>query len=454
VCTGGRKTLILGGATRACIEGDGRLNGSGHGLAKDLSVSSVLLDHLSELPPLDRRAPFRRMRPCKVCGMGAVPFDRVDFNKYCSVTDFYEYGMAGVSITYHRCLSCGFIFTEDLDDWPAEKFAKLIYNADYVKVDGEYVHDRPMRAADDFARRLAGCEHASILDYGSGAGVFVDRRRACGFRHVEAYDPFSSPRRPAGAFDIITSFEVIEHSPDPLGTLQDMQGLLRRDGCILFSQTVQPPDILSIRGNWWYLAPRNGHVSTFTEEALFELGRRRNFVLHKGDTVYGFASRLPSSFATFAVDSIGPSLSILRLLAPRASLNAVIAFPSAQDVLWHPADATEIWQYRWTGGQTLWWDAQWQDTELLQVRIPVLQEQVAGFAAGCEIEFAGVRKPVLRDRGEIVAEFATHGLTSGNIALHMPERLAGASDPTGRGLAILLDQAPLQQAQGAECAVP
>jgi len=394
------------------------------------------------------------MHACKVCGMGAVPFDRVDFNKYCSMTDFYEFGMAGVSITYHRCLSCGFIFTEDLDDWPAEVFAKLIYNADYVKVDGEYVHDRPVRAADDFARRLAGCEHASILDYGSGAGVFVDRMRACGFKHVEGYDPFSSPRRPEGDFDIITSFEVIEHSPDPLGTLEDMRQLLRPDGCILFSQTVQPPDILSIRGNWWYLAPRNGHVSTFTEEALFELGRRRDFGLHKGDTVYGFASRQPSSFAKFAVDSIGPSLCVLRLLAPRVSLHAPIAFPSAQDVLWHPADATEIWQYRWTGEQTIWWDAHWPETELLQVRIPVLQERAPGFAAACEIEFAGIRKRVLRDRGEIVAEFATHGLGSGNIALHMPEHSEGASGSTGRGLAILVDQTPLQQVPDAACAAP
>jgi len=413
-------------------------------------VSSVLSEQLSQLPPLDRRAPFRRMRTCKVCGMGAVLFDRVDFNKYCSIQDFYEFGMAGVSITYHRCLSCGFIFTEDMDDWPAEDFAKLIYNADYVKVDGEYVHDRPVRAADDFARRLAGCEQASILDYGSGAGVFVDRMRDCGFRHVEAYDPFSSPRRPEGEFDIITSFEVIEHSPDPLGTLQDMRSLLRHDGCILFSQTVQPPEILSIRGNWWYLAPRNGHVSTFTEEALFELARRKDFVLHKGDTVYGFASRLPSSFAKFAVERIGPSLAVLRLLAPLASLHSVIAFPSPQDIFWHPADATEIWHYRWTGEKTIWWDAQWPETEVLQVRIPVVQERAPGFAAACEIEFAGIRQRVKQDRGEIVAEFATHGLSSGSIALHLPQWGEGSAKSSGRGLAILVDQAPLPQAPYAQ----
>ena len=42
-----------------------------------------------------------------------------------------------------------------------------------------------------------------------------------GFRDVTAYDPFSSPQRPEARFDIMTCFEVMEHSPDPRATGSD-----------------------------------------------------------------------------------------------------------------------------------------------------------------------------------------------------------------------------------------
>lgn len=399
---------------------------------------------LAHLPPLDRRAAFTQRGACKICDAPAVAFDRVDFNKYCSETKFDEFGASGVMVEYLRCLRCSFVFTADFDDWTPDAFARFIYNDDYIKVDGEYADIRPNHVARDFARRLRGCERARILDYGSGAGVFVRRMRDHGFRDIEAFDPFSSPERPSGRFDIITCFEVIEHTPDPVGMLGDMLNYLRDDGCIIFSQTVQPPTILSLRGNWWYVAPRNGHVSTYSEESLVALGRRHDLLLHKGSTVYAFAPRQPSSFAAAALRQIGPSFTTLRLLAPGAVQGKPLAFPSPQDVYWLPADADEVWRYRWTGAACTAWDARWGKVSRLQVRLPFVREVEPGFAAACALELGGQLQPVMLDRGELVAEFDAGHAEAGPILLHTPDPLPPNNGSHGlpRGLAVPLSELP------------
>jgi 2-polyprenyl-6-hydroxyphenyl methylase/3-demethylubiquinone-9 3-methyltransferase len=380
---------------------------------------SGLMD--GKIRPLDRFAPFRSLHSCKICGGHAVPFDSVDFNKFCSVDDFYKFGQSGIVINYHRCLSCSFIFTEDFDDWSKEDFSAFIYNADYVLVDPEYISVRPVQFAADFAERFQGCESARILDYGSGSGVFVRLMREHGFENMEGYDPFSSPERPAGVFDIITCFEVIEHSCDPVKTLAEMKSFLRNDGCIIFSQTTQPADILSLRGNWWYLAPRNGHVSTYSEESLIALGRRCDLVLHKGANVYGLGPAWPSSYAHIALNWVGPSFTTLRLLAPAEVASHPIAFPTSNDVFWEPMQDDGVWQHRKAVGDVLLWDGFWPPVSRLQIRVPVLRESRPGLALRCEIALNSRREKVWMDRGEMIAEFDVAGCTSGQIALYMPE---------------------------------
>jgi 2-polyprenyl-6-hydroxyphenyl methylase/3-demethylubiquinone-9 3-methyltransferase len=379
-----------------------------------------------------------------VCQGKAIQFDRVDFSKYCDPENYYEFGISGIAIDYFRCLFCGFVFTEDFDDWDHDEFARLIYNADYLKVDGEYASIRPRWVAKDFADRLRGCEHARILDYGSGAGVFAEQMRAYGFRNIEACDPFSSPQRPSGTFDIVTCFEVIEHSPDPVGTVRDMRRYMCDDGCIIFSQTVHPPDILSVRGSWWYLAPRNGHISTYSEESLAELARRHALVFHRGGPVYAFAARCPSSFATSALSTVGPSFTTLRLLAPRLLAEQAIAFPSRDEIYWHPEETDGIWRYRWTGAKSIVWDGNWGPVSALQIRIATVREVEPGFADRCELEVGGERKPVRRDRGELIAEFDVRDRASGQITLHTPDPVyaPGGTSQGPHGLAILLTQSP------------
>jgi SAM-dependent methyltransferase len=358
---------------------------------------------------------------CKICGEACESFDFLDFNKFCDELNPFRFGHSGVNVHYVRCRHCGLIFTNFFDNWTDADWKRFVYNQDYVKVDKEYANTRPVHVAKDFARRLRGAEQARILDYGSGAGVFGDRMREQGFRHVECYDPFSSPRRPEGLFDIITCFEVIEHSPAPMDTLRDMAGLMADGGCILFSQTTQPDDILARRSGWWYLAPRNGHISVYTEETLVVMGRLTGLRFYRGDTVFGYADRQVSPIALLGLNSIGPAFEVVRLSPPSNPPAVDIAFPTPNDIWWHKTECAENARFRWTGRGELSWKVRWRDVSLLQLRVPYVAEGRPGFAAECTLTLDGVAAPTRMSRGEITAEFEVDGRDTGVVRLMTPE---------------------------------
>jgi 2-polyprenyl-6-hydroxyphenyl methylase/3-demethylubiquinone-9 3-methyltransferase len=405
-------------------------------------VDEVLRQKFAALAPLDPRNHYAKQFRCKVCDGTSTWFDHVDFNKYCNDINPYRFGRAGIPVEYLRCERCGLIYTQFFDDWTEADWREYVYNEDYIKVDADYSEVRPTHVANDFARRLRGAERARILDYGSGAGVFVARMRENGFADIACYDPFSSPQRPEGRFDIITCFEVIEHSPDPLMTLRDMIGLMAEGGCILFSQTVQPDDILSRRGGWWYLGPRNGHVSTYAEETLVVMGRMLGLQFYRGDTVFGYAGRSLSAAAQLALRSIGPSFSVARLFAPSTLPDSAIAFPAPRDIWWHKVESDEVTRFRWTGPARAAWRVKWQDVARLQVRVPYVAETQPDFAAGCSLTLDGVAQPTRLSRNEVTAEFDVEGRTHGTVQLHTPEPIDDLLLQRKTGLAVPLEPEP------------
>jgi len=234
------------------------------------------LVHTPECPP-----------PCKVCASPTRLFDSVDFNKHCGAPPSM-FGDSGILVQYFRCDRCGLLFTNLIDDWGTAELSEFIYNADYLKIDPEYLGARAQRTAEHLAPLLAPCRDLRILDYGSGSGAFAQAMGAYGFKSVESYDPLSSPQRPSGNFDLITSFESLEHAPYPLKTFAEIAGQLSRQGIVLIGQSLQPDNIETIRGQWWYLAPRNGHVSLFTHHTFLELGERTRLKYRGGSGVYVF----------------------------------------------------------------------------------------------------------------------------------------------------------------------
>jgi 2-polyprenyl-6-hydroxyphenyl methylase/3-demethylubiquinone-9 3-methyltransferase len=106
-------------------------------------------------------------------------------------------------------------------------------------------------------------------------------------------------RRPNGKFEIVTCFETLEHLPDPNAGIALILQCLAEPGLVLFSTLLQPPNFGKSGVNWWYVGPRNGHISIFSRRALALAWRRYGYKIHSYNMHIAFRT-LPS----FAADLI------------------------------------------------------------------------------------------------------------------------------------------------------
>jgi 2-polyprenyl-6-hydroxyphenyl methylase/3-demethylubiquinone-9 3-methyltransferase len=380
---------------------------------------------LAELPRLDRKHAQASSIPCKVCGSPAPFFDVVDFNKCVAA---YAFGPSGETVSYHRCDACGFLFTAYFDDWLPSDFARFIYNSDYAALDPDYASRRPIGTAELMAKILRDFKGARILDYGAGGGIFAERMAQLGFSDVASYDPFSMPTRPVGRFDIITCIEVIEHIPSPCRAIADMLSFLSAEGCILLGESLQPADIGSIRGNWWYVAPRNGHISTFADRTLAALARQSGLIFHRGA---GFPHALrpleAGPFAKLAGD-LGPGLECYRLGAPGTW--PATGFHGVEGI---PGD-----QFQWTREKTLTWRITVPPgpLRLVQIMVPFMHQSRSGFDAQCRIEIAGEPAQTSIRESSLFAEAASVAPGDIDVIVHTPELTTSQDDTRQLGLAV------------------
>jgi len=198
-------------------------------------------------------------------------FGEVDFQKNCEEPNGVFLPPSGVQVPYYRCGECGFLFTRFLDHWTHDEFKAHVYNDAYAEVDPEYAVIRPESSAREI-KDLFGpfLPRISALDYGGGTGRLAEMLRETNILRAETWDPFNPAflAPPTGTFNLVLCIEVLEHLPDPKAGMKSLAGHLPGEGAILISTLIQPADITVIGTKWWYLAPRNGHISLHTAKSL------------------------------------------------------------------------------------------------------------------------------------------------------------------------------------------
>jgi hypothetical protein len=370
---------------------------------------------------------------CKICRGQAEFFDVTDFWKG---SEFFRFGPSGISVQYFRCRVCGFMWAPMFDAWSPEEFACHIYNDEYALVDNEYLEARPKRTASHIANLLRGFEDTRILDYGSGSGLFARHLGDAGFRRVASFDPFSAPGRPIGKFEIITCFEVIEHSPAPGQMMDDLVSFLDADGCILIGESLQPPDITTLRCSWWYCMPRNGHISLFTDRALATLAMQRHLLFHPASGLHAFSRFATDKFGSLARRISEPILPIC-LEAPAAGDSQV------NQAIWHGVERFSGAATRWSASESLMWTvAVPPNTPLAaQIRVPFTAEIRPGFAGKSRIVVNSAEAQTSVVDGALVALVRIEEPGDIEIAvqtppLASPSQLRGAPDRRQLGLAV------------------
>jgi 2-polyprenyl-6-hydroxyphenyl methylase/3-demethylubiquinone-9 3-methyltransferase len=125
------------------------------------------------------------------------------------------------------------------------------------------------------------------------------RSCAAGFPVAVTYDPFvpEHAQAPSGRFDLVTCFETLEHMPDPLAGIGAIAAKLAEPGLVLFSTLLQPPDFDRQGLHWWYVGPRNGHISLFSRDALVKAWHQHGCQIRSFNDNYHTAFRTLPDFA-------------------------------------------------------------------------------------------------------------------------------------------------------------
>ena len=209
--------------------------------------------------------------PCKICGGPAPLYGVVDFHKCCEELRGFRLPLSGVPIYYRRCQTCGFLFTDAFDNWSDDQFRDHIYNTDYHMVDPDYRVARPSSNAVSVVQLWGAIKaNTRVLDYGGGNDTFCSVLRRQGFPIAVTYDPMvpEYAQRPPGKFDLVTCFETLEHLPDPVAGFAALAECVAEPGLVFYSTLLQPDNLNDSGLGWWYIGPRNGHISLFTRQAL------------------------------------------------------------------------------------------------------------------------------------------------------------------------------------------
>jgi len=215
--------------------------------------------------------------PCRLCG-GETTFQffKLILNKY--------------QVRYWRCTKCRSLQT-DTPHWLAESY-RTVHSATDT---GMVARNWQMAQTTSLLLRLAGVDaQTPCLDWGGGNGLFCRTMRDQAYNFVNS-DKYADPFYCIGFMqedwglavsDIVTSFEVFEHLPDPAVQLKE---ILKLDPKIwIFSTQLYAAQ----DRNWSYLSPELGrHVFFYSDVGLSRFAEAHGYRLVRGRELHMFLKR-------------------------------------------------------------------------------------------------------------------------------------------------------------------
>ena len=208
-----------------------------------------------------------------------------------------------------RCPSCGLLFRASL---PSSEELIAVYGGDYFRDDplhpnregyADYFEDAPLHRRNarrrlEMLESLYGGAGKRLLDVGCAAGFFVAEAQARGWR-AEGIDlsrevvewgrrcvvdelrdaPFARFSGPLESYDMVTMWDYIEHSVDPVADITHASGLLVPGGLLALSTgDVESLAARLIGRRWHLLTPRHHNF-------FFGIGTLRRLLGAAGFTV-------------------------------------------------------------------------------------------------------------------------------------------------------------------------
>jgi len=207
-----------------------------------------------------------------------------------------------------RCPSCGFLYRnpnilpERLGDLYANNYSNFLT--------GEYSQNRQRRyrqTMDAFSPVFDNGEGRRLLDFGCGAGLFLELAEERGFdacgvdlssdsveqanerlKSATAYfgNPEDIPEISRGGFDVLTLWSVLAHLPRPVEDFTTFRNLLAPGGVLLILTVNAQSLLLKAYGPGWSGFTRN-HLMFYSRDTLPLLLKKAGFAGVAFEPFYG-----------------------------------------------------------------------------------------------------------------------------------------------------------------------
>jgi hypothetical protein len=218
---------------------------------------------------------------------------------------------------FRRCGFCGCVYAEN-PHWLSSAYEDAIARQDIGLVSRNvYLARRTQRVLATHFRKAT-----TFLDFGAGTGMFVRLMRDAGydFKYFDEYGPNlyaqGHETTDVSGFDVVTTFEVLEHLIDPVSTLRAVASGVQ---ALLATTEVLPSPPPRI-DEWWYYALGTGqHITFYTHDSLDALAARLGLVRTSSGSYHVFA-RQSVSQPLLRLLTAERVFSIPYLLARRSSL--------------------------------------------------------------------------------------------------------------------------------------
>lgn len=233
------------------------------------------------------------------------PLEHVKCNQ-CGADDTKpRYQVDGYFIV--ECRQCALIYVN-----PRLSQAELsgIYSRDYYenkeqsynqKFFSDYAGERKVRSEEfkgklDEILEFLGPKRGRLLDVGCAMGFFLDVARAAGFEaegvEISEYSSLTARKElgckvftgslenakfPSESFDVVTSWDCVEHVPDPTSFLKEIKRILKKDGlAVIETMNMDSVGAVLYQENFKPIRPE-GHIYYFTTSSFLRMLNKVGF---------------------------------------------------------------------------------------------------------------------------------------------------------------------------------
>jgi SAM-dependent methyltransferase len=198
--------------------------------------------------------------------------------------------------SFVECWNCGFTFCPYISQELMDRLYALGYHASEEGVP-EFGWSKPGFLEPALAL-FTPEESLKILDFGCGQSIVPEKLRRQGHKviAVDVTEPIRPhPERLTGnildlhlesdQFDLVYSFQVFEHLPNPVPILHELLRLSKPHGYILIHTDMEPPERREGFQEWWYVLPPD-HCSFYKIKSFHKILEGSPHLLVEGTPKY------------------------------------------------------------------------------------------------------------------------------------------------------------------------